>query len=259
MEGSGSRPTIRLEQFEGPLDLLLTLVERRELEITAVSLAAVADQYLEQVRRLDPLPADELVDFLFIAGKLLVIKSRALLPPERAAPDEEEEDPAEELARRLREYRSFKQAAAALGELEARGWRSYPRAAPPPALPPAPLAPTPPRLLLRALERLLLHAERRLPAEEVEGVPPPQPTISEQVALIERLLHERARVRFNEVIAAVRTRRELVVSFLALLEMLKRGQVDVTQTGLYGEIWIEPSGSCATGASDLSAGRQQNR
>ena len=72
--GEASGLTIRLETFEGPLALLLHLVERRELEITAVSLAVVADQFLEQIRRLDPLPPDELADFLVIAGKLLLIK-----------------------------------------------------------------------------------------------------------------------------------------------------------------------------------------
>src|SRR5262245_35251816 len=93
---------LHLDQFVGPLDLLLSLIERRELEITAVSVAAVADQYLAQLRQLAPLPADDLAEFLVIAGKLLLIKSRALLPREPLPTEAEEEDPAEELARRLR-------------------------------------------------------------------------------------------------------------------------------------------------------------
>lgn len=239
LSGNSAPVILRLDRFEGPLDLLLSLIERRELDITAVSVAAVADQYLEHVRRLEPLPADDLAAFLVMAGKLLLIKSRALLPREPLPAEPEEEDPAEELARRLREYRAFKQAALALAEIEARGERTFPRIAPPPAPGPAPLAPITPRLLVRALERLLAGAAPVRQADEVAGVPAPQPTIPERMALIEALVAERGRFHFAEVIRAARDRREIVVGFLALLELLKAGRVQVFQAHRFGEIAIE--------------------
>ncbi len=247
---------VRLEQFEGPLDLLLGLIERRELEITAVSVAAVADQYLEALRRLDPLPADDLAAFLVIAGKLLYIKSRALLPPDPVATEDEAGDPAEELAERLREYHRFRLAARALAELEAQGQRTYPRTAPPPALAPPQLAPLPARALVHALDRLLATFERRLPADAVEGVPSAGPTVPERIALIEALVRAQGRVPFSAVIATARTRREIVVGFLALLELLKAGRVAVAQSTLFDEIWIEPLAPspepAATGAPPLA-------
>ena len=96
---------IDLPVYSGPLDLLLHLIERQELDITAISLAAVADQYLEQIERLKKNRLDQLMEFLVVAAKLLVIKSRALLPqaPPELTTEDEEEDPAEALARQLRE------------------------------------------------------------------------------------------------------------------------------------------------------------
>ena len=224
--------------------MLLQLIERRELDITAVSVALVADQFLTRVRAMAELPGDDLAAFLVIAGKLLLIKSRALLPrePAPAADAGEEEDPAEELARRLREYRTFRHVARELAEIEARGERLYPREAPAPLpeIGPAPLAPMTPRMLLRALERLLLNAERQVAPDHVAGVPTPQPTVPETMAVIRARLAERpgGSVRFDDIVSGATTRREIVVAFLSLLELLKAGEITVHQSTLFGDIDI---------------------
>ncbi len=134
--------TVQLPEFEGPLDLLLRLIEREELDITTIALAQVADTYLAQVRALDVPDPAALSAFLVIAAKLLLIKSRALLPRPAAAKGADESiDEGVELARQLREYQRFKQAAALLRSWEEQGHHSYARA----VAPPAPLLPQQPR------------------------------------------------------------------------------------------------------------------
>jgi segregation and condensation protein A len=126
---------IELPAFNGPLDLLLHLIDRNELDITAISLAQVTEQYLQQIEQLKKDRIENLIDFLVIAARLMVIKSRALLPQTPTlADDEEEEDPAEALIRQLKLYKQFKQAANRLKEREETGLRTYLRVAPPPKL-----------------------------------------------------------------------------------------------------------------------------
>jgi segregation and condensation protein A len=119
-------------EFEGPLDLLLHLIEHRELDITRVSLAAVADQFLEIISQPGVVELSALADYLVTAAKLILIKSRLLLPQPESPTAEGEEDVGEALARQLREYKMFKQAAGFLRERERRGLHAYPRFAPPP-------------------------------------------------------------------------------------------------------------------------------
>ncbi len=116
--------SVNLPVFEGPLDLLLRLIEQEQLDITTVALAQVTDQFLEHLERIPEKPAAELAGFLVVAAKLLQIKSEALLPrpPER---EPGEEDPAEALARQLLLYRQFKEAASELAEREKAGMRTF--------------------------------------------------------------------------------------------------------------------------------------
>src|SRR6266542_4801403 len=129
--------TFQLPSFEGPLDLLLRLIEREELDITEIALAQVADQYLAHVRAMEAPDPGALSSFLVMAARLLLIKSRVLLPRPPAAPGPDDPpDEAAELARQLREYQRYKQAAALLRAWEEGGRRSYLRAAQPAAPPP---------------------------------------------------------------------------------------------------------------------------
>src|SRR5438105_4708183 len=148
---------LHLETFDGPLELLLLLIEQRRLPITQVSLAQVADQYLSHVRAQPALDPELLAEFLVIGGKLLLLKSRALLLSEE--PDPEVEEVASDLAERLATYRVFRAAAEVLRELEQRGERMYPTTREPLiSTQPVPLAPLDPGALLAVWQRLALSS-----------------------------------------------------------------------------------------------------
>lgn len=232
--------TFQLPVFEGPLDLLLRLIEREELDITAVALAQVADQYLAHVRTLsDPDPA-ALSAFLSMAARLLVIKSRALLP--RVAAQQRGAEPAEDegeaLARQLREYQRFKQAAALLASWQEQGRRSYTRTAPPPTP-----APAPARLDV-TLAEMIAAVQRRmqllLPLEPpAVALPTPKViTVPEMAERIRERLRRQAWFDFTDLLALSVRRVEVVVALWAVLELLKRRAITVEQPELFGPIQI---------------------
>ncbi|MCO6451724.1 MAG: segregation/condensation protein A [Caldilineales bacterium] len=228
------------EKFSGPLDLLLHLIEREELPITSVSLVQVTGQYLEYLSRLEELQPDGIAEFLTMAARLLYIKSQALLPPpEQEDEDEEEEDPAEALARQLREYKLFKEAAARLQDIEATGRRGYIRLAAPPKLEKR-LDPT--GLTVQALLNAVYEALR-----DWESVPAPSDTIEphaitvrEKMADLRSELKRFRTVRFRQFLGQARSRVEIIVSFMAVLEMIKQREVRVAQATAFGDIVIEP-------------------
>jgi segregation and condensation protein A len=234
--------TVRLPVFEGPLELLLHLIERRELDITTVSLAAVADQYLvhlAEMREQGSVEPGAIAGFLAVAARLLQIKSRALLPraaPEDSPAEEGGPDAAEELVRRLQEYRLFREAAAELQALLEADRTSYSRIAPPPAsldLGPAPLAPVPPEQLARAMQRVLERL--RPPGEEISAA---DYRVSDKLALLRAELARQARLALSALLVCCVCRLEAVVTFLAVLELVKSGQADACQEMLFGEIWL---------------------
>lgn len=235
---------IQLPVFEGPLDLLLRLIEREELDVTTVALAQVADQYLSHLAELERRQVKELADFVAVAAKLLLIKSLMLLPrPPASSPETEIQDVGEELVRQLQIYKRFKDIAALLREREKQGLHSYVRL--------APLPDRDPQLDLGdvTLCDLLTAAQEALdsiPGPPVEQVIAPiTVTIAEQIAHIKRQLARRHRVRFREMlspcesISGATTRIEIIVTLLALLELIKQGQVRARQERLFGEIIIE--------------------
>jgi segregation and condensation protein A len=228
---------VHLEVFEGPLDLLLHLIEEQELEITKVSLAAVTDQYLVYIQRLDRITAENLVEFLVVAAKLLLIKSRALLPVPPTQEGEAEEDVGEELARQLREYKRFKELGQQLGAMEAEGLRAYLRVAPLPRLE-RELDLTGISLddLLAAVqEALSLQPE---PSPVVEVVAPLVVTVAEKIEHIAALLKEHKSFSFQRMLRRARSRAEIIVTFLALLELIKAGRARVEQKQLFGDILV---------------------
>lgn len=229
--------TLHIGVFDGPLDLLLQLIERRELDITTVSLAQVADRYLAHVRAMQSVDPYGLAEFIAVAAKLLLIKSTVLLPrPERGPDAEELEDPTD-LTERLREYQLIRQAAVALKEREEQGLRSYGRL--------APLQPPPPRSrreagapndLLRAFQRLAKELARR-PREEI--VEREQFSITDRIELFRRRCGSGERISLFDLLARA-GRAEAVATFLALLELLRLGEVEARQDGLFGDIVVMP-------------------
>ena len=224
---------LRLEVFEGPLELLLSLIEQRHLPITQVSLAQVADQYLAQIRALPELDRDLLADFLFIAGRLLLLKSRALLLTEE--PDPETEAVASDLAERLGTYRVFRAAAEMLRELESRAERTYPSTREPlvNAAPP-PLAPTSPEALRNVWRRFLLQQQHSAVPIELPGLT--RVGVEERRQVVLDLLRIRRRIGFREV--AGHTVDQVVATFLALLELFRRGVIGLEQSQLFGELEV---------------------
>ncbi len=245
---------VRLEVFEGPLDLLLTLVQRQALDITTVALARVTDQYLRHLETLEVADAAGMADFCEVAALLILIKSRALLPrPPEPAPDEEAD--AEALAERLRQYQRIRQTAEVLGERERSGLRAFVRVATPPDLPPR-LEPgdVSPADLARAFEAALAEAQVA-PEPEPPAVKPNPVRLRDRLGDIRRLLAARRRVTFREVLLgnARPTREYIVVSFLAVLELLRRTLIQAVQSELFGEILLElkPDAESQPGWADL--------
>ncbi len=228
--------TVRLPVFEGPLDLLLHLIEERELDITKVSLAVVTDQYLEYIDHLETVEPEKLADFLIVAAQLLLIKSRTLLPQPPAEPEEEEEDIGDELVRRLIEYRKFKSAAQDLRFREDHGLRAYARLLPPPY-------PDGTVRLEGVTLDVLVEAVRQAMVAQVassadEVVTPLRMSLSDTIARLEDLLREQGRLGFSTLLQQATSRMEIVVTFIALLQLMKRRKVVVEQSELFGEIWI---------------------
>lgn len=224
--------------FQGPLDLLLHLIERAELDITKIALAQVTEQYLAYLTQLEDQSPDEVSAFIVIAAKLLQIKSEALLPrpPQR---EEGEEDPGEALVAQLRLYKAFKEAANYLQERHKAGLRTYLRGAPPPRpTHPRPPEPMPLEVLLEAAQRAFGVVQRR-PLRTV--VAPPRVTIRQKISELLHALRQRRRVAFlRDILYRARSRMEAVVAFLALLELVKRRLVLARQEDLFTEIEVEP-------------------
>jgi segregation and condensation protein A len=245
---------VALDVYEGPLDLLLRLIEREELDITLVSLARVTDQYLRHLEGLRERSAAHLADFCVVAAQLLVIKSRVLLPRPASVALSDEEEEADDLVERLKEYRRFKQAAAQLGELEDAGERTYTRLAPLPHIEPR-VQPgeAQPSELLAALQRVL--AERPVQQAVDRVVAPVTVRIGACIENILAHVERRGEVRFSALMHNARSRIEVIVTFLALLELIKQQRVRALQPQPFGEISIvarQPDPAEEIPATDLS-------
>jgi segregation and condensation protein A len=222
--------------YEGPLDLLLGLIERSELDITEVSLALVTDQYLAYLGGMEELNADEISAFLVIAAKLLQIKSEALLPrPPAREPGEE--DSGRSLVDQLKLYKRFKEIGGWLYTRQDSNLRTFLRIAPPPKVEP--------KLDLSSLtlEKLIAAAETAFAREKQKEplgtiIAPPRVTIREKIDLISKTLREVQRSTFRAMLNDGASRLEIVVTFLAMLELIKRYRIDAHQEGLFSDIEI---------------------
>jgi len=228
--------TVTIPVYDGPLDLLLQLIEHAELDITTVSLAQVTDQYLIYIHQMQ-VPADEISAFLVVAAKLIQIKSEALLPrpPVREAG---EEDLGEALARQLRIYKLFKELSNWLDERVKHHLRTYLRVAPTPKIDSRlDLSDVTLADLMTAAEDIFAEdAEKQALATVISA---PRITIREKIALIAEYLGKNRNVNFNGLMGKKPTRLEVVVTFLALLELIKRFRVSAQQERLFSDIQIE--------------------
>ena len=232
---------IDLPEFAGPLDLLLHLIDRQELDITAISLAQITSQYLKQIEAMKKNRVDHLIDFLVIGARLSLIKSRALLPkiPTLPGDEEDEEDLAEALIRQLRQYKRFKQAAKWLSEREESGLRTYVRVAPPPKLDTRlDLTGVTVESLITAVQAALDRAENL--EESVSIIQPRRLTIEGQMKRLRYRLKKRQTFLFNDLLAEENSRIAISVTLLAVLELIKRHEATASQTQMFGPIEIRP-------------------
>jgi segregation and condensation protein A len=236
---------VRLPAFEGPLDLLLHLIEKRQLEITTVSLVAVTDQFIEYLRAWPDPPLARLADFITMASRLLVIKSRSLLPrtnrPEDDAEIAEAQADAEELRRNLLEYKLAKEIATMLHQRADAGLQSFARTAPPQDVE-ATIVYTPPKLvglnvsaLAAAFRRVLAENTAETPAE----LPLPVVTVAEKIAEIEARLALEPTLSLADLLAGQTRRIVIVVTFIAVLELWHLHRIAVRQDDLFADVTIE--------------------
>lgn len=229
--------TVHTSVYEGPLDLLLSLIERAELDITTVSLASVTDSYLNYIRSLEQVNPEEISAFLLIAAKLLQIKSEALLPRPPAR-EHGEEDLGQSLVDQLKLYKRFKEIGGWMNERQEKNLRSFLRIAPPPKVE-AKLD-----LSNLTLERLVAAAEEAFAKERNKKplgsiIAAPRVTIREKIDLIVKTMKEVEKASFRSLLNQGASRLEIVVTFLAMLELVKRYRLNAHQEGLFGEIEID--------------------
>lgn len=230
---------VRLPVFEGPLQLLLHLVEAQQLDLLNVPLAEVADAYVAHLAA-HPVEPRNLADFVATAAQLILLKSRRLLPEPTAPPiPDEEPGDEEELRRRLLEYRAIRDAAIRLGALDlvAPAFRREPRES---DLPVASVAPLAPQLLASAFDRLMRTPEPAAPPPRIVAR---EVTIADQIAGLRAALAPTGRAVLQAILAACRSRTEVTVTVMALLELVRRRQVRVEQHEVFGPIVVEATSS----------------
>jgi segregation and condensation protein A len=226
-------PRVTVEGFEGPLDLLLELVEEKKLDILTVRLGDLAAEYLARVRAMGSLPADEAAAFLWLASRLVLLKARSLLPSLEPIPDEDDEVSEEELRARLLEYAAVKQRATALGERLRAGERAFHREGGTVELPPRGGDTD---ALAAAWSRVLALALRQ--QREQVDVPPERYSVQRRTAEIEEIIAREGSVTFDRLLGDAPTLSFAVVTFIALLDMYRRLMIDLEQDELFGEIRI---------------------
>ncbi len=227
---------VKLEVFEGPLDLLLYLIKRDEIDIYDIPIEHITRQYLEYLDAFKVLDLDVAGEFVVMAANLIYIKSRSLLPVHQQPPEEgaEEEDPRLELVRQLLEYKKFKDAAAHLGEREAVQSALYTRLPEAPELTgERPMAEVSIFDLINAFQKVLKKVNQK---EDLREIFEESFTVSEKIDFVLKMTGSGSALRFTDLFTHVASRAEIVVTFLALLELIRLKQVRVTQAEPFAEI-----------------------
>jgi segregation and condensation protein A len=231
---------VKLEIFEGPLDLLLYLIKRDEVDIYDISIERITKQYLEYLQAFKELNIDVAGEFVVMAANLIYLKSRSLLPVDQQPPEEdvEEDDPRWDLIRQLIEYKKFKEAAAQLQQRQLEQELIFVRE--PNGIDPVVAAPL--RLgevgvfqLINAFQAVIKRVEAREDLREIFGE---HYTVSDKIEWILQRISDGVPLRFSELFVRMASRVEIVVTFLALLELIRLRQVNATQENPFDEIQL---------------------
>ncbi len=229
------------EKFSGPLGLLLSLIEREEMDITEINLAKIADDYVAHVKAAEDIDPDELADFLVVAAKLLYIKSKALLP---YLYHDSEEDEGDDLERQLRMYKDFIEASEKIKSLIAQEKFSFlppliksrrPSSTEPSFSPPNKIHPL---SLKQELERLITQLEKNKEVALEERRLEPKINIEDKIFSIKKMLFEKIKVNFTRLLREAKNKTEVIVSFLAVLELAKQKELIFEQEDLFSDIHI---------------------
>ena len=233
----------KLRDFDGPLDLLLTLIGKAQIDIRDIFVSEITDQYLTIVRNAPDLNMDEASDFLVMAATLLEIKSRGMLP--RIPKNEEEEDPETELIRRLEEYKRFRETAGNMKEFEEAARRVFTKLPEEYPLPPPEIELT--GLTLEGLTEAFLRIWARKPVLDddpesnhyaARNIHRDVHTVQECMLDLMHALRKKRRIRFEDSFSEAPTREEVVTMFLAVLELLRLGRMHAKQDETYGSILL---------------------
>jgi len=231
---------IQLHDFEGPLDLLLYLIQRDELDIYNIPISQITRQYLEYIDLLDVFDLDNAGEFLVMAATLMRIKARLLLPVTRPGEDEEDDiDPRDELVRRLLEYKKYKEAALDLAQKETNRAEYFGRGGSFEFLGDAEEEPVELSLSLFDLLGAVRNVLQEIRGDSTHRVYTEVYTVEAQEELILDRLTDDGRVRFEELFGEMKIKMEVVVTFVALLDLLKSGRIRANQSSTYGDIWLE--------------------
>ncbi len=259
--GGTAPPPVKLEMYEGPLDLLLDLIRKQQINIYDIPIAKITQQYLDYLHLLEELNIDVAGEFIFMAATLIHIKSRLLLPPDPNAPPEEQEDPREELMHRLLEHEQFKNAAQMLQSkrmVEEAMWSQ-------PGIGEFVEAEDEPGLAVSVFDlistfREILERAKKRPQIEIRRE---EVTVAQMVEYIKRVLHASSGpVHLEKLIAGFVWRQALIALFLALLELVRVRAIVLRQKELFGPITISKSKSfdeilSPTNAAALQSGLEE--
>ncbi len=241
--------SVKLQQFEGPLDLLLSLIEEQKLDITQIALAQVTEQFLQYIKQLKELDPTTLADFLAIAARLLVIKSRAILPTLET--ESEEDETGQDLAARLLLYRQFREAARYLKRLDNRRKQSFTRA-------------------LQFEQRINFYPDSETTAKEIHDAiltvlaelkkldSLPKAKIREAISIQEKIdqlqlhLSQQIETKLSTLLESAKNKSEVIITFLALLELIKQKILTVDQETLFTDITIRKFEPAAQAASETN-------
>ena len=230
---------VKLEVFEGPLDLLLYLIKRDEIDIYDISIERITRQYLEYLQVFKELKIDIAGEFVVMAANLIYLKSRSLLPLDQQPPEEdaEEDDPRWDLIRQLIEYKKFKEAAAQLHDRALEQERIFTRDGGSAAISGAPLPLHEVGIfqLIHAFQEVIKRVEAQEDLQEIFGE---RFSVSDKIEKILERVGDGAPVRFSELFGQIVSRVEIVVTFLALLELIRLNQVRAMQRKMFDEIEI---------------------
>lgn len=226
----------KLEKFEGPLELLLELIEKEKLNITELSLANVADQYLDHIRNDEKICLEHLADFLSVASKLILIKSRALLPMLKLTDEEEEE--IKDLTYQLEEYKKFKEASKKIQKMSVLGRISYSKNGYQGI---KSIFYPPEDFNVFDFKKYFLQVLSDIPIIEVlqEEMITEVVTLEDRIVDLETAIRKKVETSFSELVSMASDKVEVIVSFLAMLEMVKQRIVQVDQGELFSEIKLK--------------------